>query len=93
MKKKVRAHVWIVGRVQGVCYRMETKRAAERYGVNGWVKNRNDGSVEALMEGDEGAVQLLIQWCKQGPTHAVVHHVDVEWEDVVDEFTRFEITY
>ena len=52
MQEKVRAHTVISGRVQGVFFRMETKQAAERFGVSGWVKNRREGTVEAVFEGD-----------------------------------------
>ena len=55
METKVCAHAIITGRVQGVFFRMETKRAAEQMQVNGWVKNRTDGTVEALFEGEKKA--------------------------------------
>ena len=55
MENKVRAHVIISGRVQGVCFRMETQRVAKRTGVSGWVKNRFDGTVEAVF------IMMLIQ--------------------------------
>ena len=67
MDENVRAHLMISGRVQGVCYRMETKRAADRIGVFGWVRNKADGRVEALVEGEKQQVEMLIQWCKKGP--------------------------
>ena len=93
MKNKIRAHVRIIGRVQGVCYRMETRHVAERYGVTGWVKNRDDGNVEAVFEGDEEDVNSVIEWCRQGPSNALVRNVDIEWEDYVGEFRSFDITY
>ncbi len=93
MKKNVKAHVRISGRVQGVCYRMETRRAAERYGVTGWVRNREDGSVEAVFEGDEDSVNLIIEWCRKGPPNAWVRNVDITCEDYRGEFRGFEITY
>ena len=74
MKDKVRAHATISGRVQGVFFRMETKQAADRFGVFGWVKNRRDGTVEALFEGDRDRVEALLEWCKEGPGHAQVFH-------------------
>jgi acylphosphatase len=88
-----RAHVRISGRVQGVFYRMETRSTAEAYGITGWVRNRADGSVEAVFEGDEERVNSIIEWCRQGPSNAIVNHVDIQWEDYVGEFIRFEITY
>ena len=67
MEETVRAHLIISGRVQGVFYRMETKSAADRFGVSGWVRNRRDGRVEALVEGEKQQVDALIQWCRKGP--------------------------
>jgi acylphosphatase len=93
MEKKVRAHAVIAGRVQGVFFRLETHRAAERYGVFGWVRNKRDGNVEAVFEGDEKDVLLVLEWCKQGPPISKVTNLAVEWEDYIGEFSGFEITY
>ena len=60
MKDKTRVHVKITGRVQGVCYRMETKRVAVEKGVKGWVRNRIDGSVEGVFEGDKEKVNEVL---------------------------------
>ncbi|MCU0600090.1 MAG: acylphosphatase [Desulfobacterales bacterium] len=72
--KTVRA--LINGRVQGVCFRMETERAAEKFGVSGWVRNRRDGSVEALFQGDARAVDDMLKWCGDGPPLAIVTKVE-----------------
>ena len=93
MKEKVRAHAVISGRVQGVFFRMETKRAAEQYDVSGWVRNRADGTVEAVFEGDRKQVAAAIEWCKKGPPMSRVINVDVDWEDYTGEFMTFGITY
>lgn len=93
MKKKVSARAIISGRVQGVFFRMETLRAAGRYGVCGWVRNRSDGTVEAMFEGDEARVRSILEWCKEGPPSASVNHVDVKWEAYSGEFEDFEIRY
>ncbi len=93
MKEKVRAHAIISGRVQGVFFRMETKQAADRLGVFGWVKNRRDGTVEALFEGDRDRVDALLEWCKEGPAHAQVSDVKLDWEDYAGEFSGFDIAY
>ena len=93
MKKKVRAHAIISGRVQGVFFRMETLRTAERYGVYGWVRNKRDGTVEAMFEGDESRVISILEWCKEGPPSASVNHVDVQWKVPTGEFEGFEIKY
>jgi acylphosphatase len=93
VKEKVRALVTVFGRVQGVFFRMETQRAAERYGVQGWVRNRRDGTVESEMEGDASAVHALVAWCRKGPPHASVDRVDVVWEPYVGESEDFGIRY
>lgn len=93
MTEKVRAHVIVSGRVQGVFFRAETRRAAERFGVFGWVRNNSDGTVEAVFEGEKIRVDSMIDWCKGGPPHAKVKSADVEWGDYSDEFGSFEITY
>jgi len=93
METKARKHVIITGRVQGVFYRMETKRAADRYGVFGWVKNRPDGSVEGVFEGDEKKVAALIEWCRRGPRHAEVIDVVAQDEVYTAEFREFYIAY
>jgi len=93
MEEKVRARVVISGRVQGVFFRLETKHAADRYGVFGWVKNQRDRTVAALFEGSKEKVDSILEWCKEGPPIAKVHRVDVEWEDYKGEFDLFEITY
>jgi acylphosphatase len=93
MQKQVRAHAVISGRVQGVFFRAETQRAAEGFGVLGWVRNKRDGTVEAVFEGEQPAVDAVLQWCQQGPNLAVVENVDVNWQDYRGEFKRFDITF
>ena len=74
--KSVRAR--ITGRVQGVGFRDFVERAAARIGVRGWVRNRRDGSVEALIAGDTSKVDELLTLCWQGPPKAKVDDVSVE---------------
>jgi acylphosphatase len=93
MANEARARAVISGRVQGVFFRLETKQAAQRYGVLGWVKNQMNGTVAAVFEGPKENVDSILEWCKQGPPHANVEHVKIEWEDYKGEFGRFEITY
>ena len=93
MEDKTRAHAVISGRVQGVFFRMETMRAAQRIGVSGWVRNLRDGKVEAVFEGDKTRVDAILDWCKQGPPHAHVTNVKVDWEAYTGEFDSFEVTY
>ena len=66
MKEKVRAHAIITGVVQGVFFRAETMRAAVKHGVFGWVRNKRDGSVEAVFEGDRQQVAAILSWCQKG---------------------------
>ena len=93
MEKNIRAHVIITGRVQGVFFRAETQREAHRLGVLGWVRNRPEGTVEAVFEGDELLVKQAIEWCRQGSAMASVKDVQVQWQDVTGEFDEFSITY
>jgi acylphosphatase len=75
-----RAHLVVHGRVQGVFFRVYTQREAERLGLSGWVRNRSNGTVEAVVEGPVEAVNALVQWCERGPGMARVHHLDVSEE-------------
>ncbi|MGD8369302.1 MAG: acylphosphatase [Desulfobacterales bacterium] len=91
--EKVRAHVIVTGRVQGVFFRANTAQAAERCGVSGWVRNRRDGTVEAIFEGESGAVADVLDWCKKGDPPAAVKDVHVKWEDYSGEYVGFSIAY
>ena len=86
----VARRVVVHGRVQGVFFRESTRRRAYRAGVAGWVRNNDDGSVEALFEGDPDDVELLVRFAGIGPSGAYVDRVDVE--DVEPEDLRgFEV--
>ena len=87
-----RVHVRIYGRVQGVFFRANTKEMAERLGINGWVRNVPDGSVEAVFEGDEEAIQKMIEWCHHGPPMARVDKVEIKEEEPQGE-NGFRIIY
>jgi len=78
----------ITGRVQGVWYRESMRQAAERLGVAGWVRNLGDGSVEAVVQGDDPAVEALVAWAWQGPPAARVDNVAVS--AVEGSFQGFE---
>ena len=79
MTDRVRAHVFVTGRVQGVYYRASTRDAARDAGVDGWVRNLEDGRVEAVFEGPEGDVRDMVAWCETGSRAAEVDAVDVEY--------------
>ncbi|MGI8576529.1 MAG: acylphosphatase [Nocardioidaceae bacterium] len=70
--------VVVHGRVQGVFFRDSCRDAAAEAGVTGWVRNRSDGAVEAVFEGDDAAVESMCDWCRAGPRHADVDSVNVE---------------
>jgi acylphosphatase len=81
MSDRIRAHVYVSGRVQGVFYRATTRDTARDRGVDGWVRNRDDGRVEAVFEGPESAVEELIDWCHTGSPAAEVDDVTVSREE------------
>jgi len=93
MTEKVSAYVKISGKVQGVFFRAETKKAADQLGVCGWVRNRKDGMVEAVFQGDQKSVNATIKWCNEGSPYARVSDVDVRWEGGEAELTGFDIRY
>ena len=90
---KVRAHIIVKGLVQGVFFRASTQRTAQENGIFGWVKNKFDGRVEAVFEGEKADVEDTIEWCRQGPFGADVEDVNVVWEDFKGEFDSFSIVY
>ena len=93
MENKIRAHAIITGKVQGVFFRVETKHAAEGFGVSGWVRNKMDGSVEAVIEGEKADVKAMLAWCQTGPPHARVSNADITWQGYTGEFETFDVTY
>jgi len=92
MAGRTRAHVFVSGTVQGVYYRSNTRDTAREEGVNGWVRNLEDGRVEAVFEGPEDAVESIIEWCHEGSPAADVTDVETEYEVPQGE-DGFEIRY
>jgi acylphosphatase len=86
----VRAHVYVTGYVQGVFFRHSMARLARSAGATGWVRNLEDGRVEAVIEGEEDVVGRLVEWSRTGPPHATVERVEVEWEPVSQDFSGFQ---
>ncbi|WP_049925828.1 acylphosphatase [Halopiger goleimassiliensis] len=92
MAERTRAHVFVSGTVQGVYYRANTRDTARENGVDGWVKNLEDGRVEAVFEGPKADVEAMIEWCHTGSPAADVEDVAVEYEEPRGE-DGFEIRY
>jgi acylphosphatase len=78
--------------VQGVFFRDTCRREAQSAGVSGWVRNRGDGAVEAVFEGEDDAVEAMCRWCRSGPRYARVESVDITPEDPVGSH-GFEIRF
>ena len=84
-----RRRVVVHGRVQGVFFRDSARSEAQREGVAGWVRNRDDGAVEAVFEGEREAVERLVEWCRSGPSSADVEDVE-ESEEQPEGLSGFE---
>jgi acylphosphatase len=93
MTEKICVRAIISGRVQGVFFRMETRKAAQRIGVSGWVKNKEDGTVEALFEGEKERVDSVLKWCRKGPPLSEVEKVSLSREEFTGNYNSFDITY
>lgn len=87
-----RIHLVVRGRVQGVYFRATAQREARQHGLSGWVKNRSDGSVEIVAEGEEDDVKDFLSWAHAGPSTARVDDVEVRWRSYTGEYTDFRIT-
>jgi acylphosphatase len=88
-----RAHVLVSGRVQGVSFRYYTQRQANAHNVTGWVRNLADGRVEALFEGDEVAVNHMVDWCRRGPSGAYVTDIRVTHGPFEGSYRGFNVRY
>jgi acylphosphatase len=89
--KRVSVKVMVQGRVQGVSFRAALQEEAIRSGVEGWVRNRSDGSVEALLQGDERAVRKVVEWARLGPPRAEVSDATEELLALCARQTGFRI--
>lgn len=83
----------ISGLVQGVFFRHYTRKYAIQYNLTGWVKNRPDGKVEAIFEGAEDNINLMIDWCHSGPPSARISDIDITREEPTYTFPDFRIIY
>tara|TARA_Y100000310_G_scaffold218876_1_gene220197 strand:- start:241 stop:513 length:273 start_codon:yes stop_codon:yes gene_type:complete len=89
----IRRHIFIKGNVQGVNFRYNTEKRANKLGLTGWGKNLPNGNVEIVVEGEEDKVNELIEFCKHGPTYARVYDIEIIEEKYKGEFGGFEIKY
>jgi acylphosphatase len=87
---RVRVHVFVSGRVQGVFFRAETMNEAVTHNLTGWVRNMRDGRVEAIFEGEEQEVDKMIEFCRHGSPAARVMSVEVHKEPYSGKYTGFE---
>ena len=92
-EERVRAHIFISGRVQGVGFRWSMQRIARMNQVKGWVRNTRDGRVEAVLEGPRENVEKVIRWAYRGPPLAIVEKVEVAWEEYKGEYDSFKIIF
>ncbi|HUQ27302.1 MAG TPA: acylphosphatase [Usitatibacter sp.] len=88
MTERVTRHLAITGVVQGVWYRESMREEAERLGITGWVRNRADGSVEAVVQGSAEAVEAMQRWARRGPQQARVERVEATPAE--GQFAAFE---
>jgi len=88
----IRVQLKITGRVQGVGFRWATQAAAERLGITGWVRNAEDGAVEAVAEGDADSIVQFVAWCRSGPPGARVDELHERQRPATGEFSAFRIT-
>ena len=86
-------HVIVEGRVQGVFFRAYTRDEAVKLGLSGWVRNRTDGSVEVLIEGEKTAVEKMEQWLHEGSPHSLVKMIHITEEPPAGSTAAFEIHY
>lgn len=89
--EKVRAHIILAGRVQGVAFRYYAREVAYRLGVKGWIKNLVSGEVEIVLEGKRKTVEKMIEWCREGPPLAMVESIEINWLPYSGEFNQFQI--
>jgi len=87
----VAKRITVRGRVQGVGYRDAVVQAALEIDIAGWVRNRNDGSVEVFVQGAPESVESVIEWCRRGPPLARVIAVDVVSAEIDADLTRFAL--
>jgi len=89
----IKIYVIITGLVQGVFFRLNTKKKADELKIYGWVKNTVDGKVEAVFEGEKKNIFRIIEWCLKGPINAKVDKIEIFNQKYNKEFDGFSIIY
>ena len=89
--RQLRVHALIRGQVQGVGFRAWTKKHADELGLCGWVRNLENGTVEASFEGEESVIRQMIELLKRGPKNAQVLGIESFFSEVLDEYKNFSI--
>ena len=84
-------HVIIQGQVQGVFFRLRTKQLAQELNLTGWIRNNSDGTVEAIFQGEEQALNEIIKFCKTGPSAANVTNIKKTFEEMKEKYDEFTI--
>jgi len=93
MGEMKQAHIVVIGKVQGVFFRAFAKQNAGKLGLRGFTRNRSDGTLEIMVQGDEENIKKLAKLCKMGPLMAKVDDLKIEWIPVENEFEHFNIRY
>ena len=86
-------HLFISGRVQGVCFRATACDKAKAFGVAGFVRNCSDGRVEVEAEGEVSQLQKLVEWCRKGPPGALIRDVETIWKPADNQYQDFVVRY
>ena len=90
---KIRAHIVVEGKVQGVYFRSYVSEEAKKLNLTGWVRNLEDGRVEIVVEGTRDDVRTIVAWCHKGPTPARVSEVKVDWQEYSGKYRAFSVRY
>ncbi len=87
----IRKYILISGKVQGVFFRSSAKKRADELHITGWIRNLDDGRVEAVFEGEQEKVEKMVEWCRKGSSYAIVNNIQVISEEYEGEFNDFSI--
>jgi acylphosphatase len=88
-----RVNIRIYGKVQGVFFRYNAKKLADKLGVNGWVRNCPDDTVHIMAEGNNDKIKVFINWCRHGPIGSNVRKIEIKEKEYKNEFKNFSIIY